>query len=224
MATLDTSRIYIITNEYAEDGEVLAVSASGSALEMRTGGPVSGPGASPSSPSSSSSSSTQWFLTPTDMPHFYRLHALALGEARSLDVVNDNGVASVGVQMAATGNYSGQFWRFDQWPDHAAGTYRLSNNFTGPGKYLDVHDDTLHLHLSLTRSAGQRWTLNPAPAVFSVAPPSAMVAAQGSNSAAAVPAVASVSTTTSVTVPAATSVTVSTTTSTSGVTVEFTWR
>ncbi|KAJ2990590.1 hypothetical protein NUW58_g2871 [Xylaria curta] len=171
--------------------------------------------------SSPAPSSAQWFLTPTDEPPFYRLHSTALGEGQSLDVVNDNGTSSINVQMAATGNYSGQYWRFDQWPADPAGTYRLTNNFTGIRMNLDVYSNTLQPHLASGDHSGQHWTLNPAPAVFSVMPPGVV---SHTPSASPTTASASVSTTTSITVPEATSVTISTTSSASGVTVEFAWR
>ncbi|KAI1124163.1 hypothetical protein F5Y10DRAFT_36979 [Nemania abortiva] len=213
MATLDTSRIYSLTNAYTESGKVLSADSPRSSLQMRE--VVSG--AAPSA-------SAQWFLTPTTLSPFYRLHTTSLGEGMSLDVLNDNGTSSVGLHMAATGDYSGQYWRFDPWA--TGGGYRLSNNFTGPAMHLDVYSDTLQAHLASDDHTGQHWTLSPAPAVVSVVSQNGELATPPSSGATPVPTTTSapISTTTSITVPTATSVTVSTTTSVSGVTVEYAWR
>ncbi|KAI0116319.1 hypothetical protein GGR51DRAFT_500999 [Nemania sp. FL0031] len=210
MATLDTSRIYTLTNAYTESGKILALGEPSSTLRMTE--VISG---------SASSTSAQWFLTPTSLSPFYRLHTTSLGSGMSLDVLNDNGTSSVGLHMAATGDYSGQYWRFDSWS--TGGGYRLSNNFTGPGMHLDVYSDTLEAHLAGDDHTGQHWTLNPAPAVVTVVAPGGELATPSSTTP-TIASPASVSTTTSINVPAAASVTVSTTTSASGVTVEYAWR
>ncbi|KAI1128485.1 hypothetical protein F5Y10DRAFT_240489 [Nemania abortiva] len=151
IATPDTSRIYTLTNAYTKSGKVLSAGERGLTLQM----------------TEIISASAKWFLTPTAISPFYRLHTTSLGKGKSLDVVNENGTASVGLRMVATGDYSGQFWRFDPWS--TGGGYRLSNMFTGPAMHLDVYsDDTLQAHLASGDLTGQHWTLNPAPAVVRV--------------------------------------------------------
>ena len=73
---------------------------------------------------------------------WYRLTNLYTGQVLSLDVVNDNGTHSSGIlQMAATGNYYGEFWRFQHNPVGSTSTYALYTQFLGEGKRLDVYDD-----------------------------------------------------------------------------------
>ncbi|KAK1753997.1 hypothetical protein QBC47DRAFT_429463 [Echria macrotheca] len=108
-------------------------------------------------------SNAQWFLTDanidTSFPYFY-LHTVAAGSGQALDVVNDNGTASVKLHLVDTGRYTGQFWRFDAWGSGSAGGgYRLSNNFTGLDVHLDVYSDTLEAHLAGGDYSGQHWTV-----------------------------------------------------------------
>ena len=93
---------------------------------------------------------------------WYRLTNLWTGEALSLDVVNDNGQNSSGtLQMAATGYYSGQYWRFQPFPAGATTTYALSTRFLGEGMRLDVYgNDKTTPRLALAgQYSGQVWTI-----------------------------------------------------------------
>jgi hypothetical protein len=99
----------------------------------------------------------QWYLSTGEYVGFYHLHTVAQGDGKSLDVFNDKGVNSTGLTFAASGFFSGQLWRFDQWTD---GKYRLSNNFTGVDMHLDVFSDTLGLHLASGEASGQHWSFN----------------------------------------------------------------
>ncbi|EDR13472.1 carbohydrate-binding module family 13 protein [Laccaria bicolor S238N-H82] len=95
---------------------------------------------------------------------WYRLTNLYTGEALSLDVVNDNGPNSSGtLQMAATGNFSGQYWRFQPNPAGSTSTYALFTQFLGEGKRLDVYgDDKTKPHLAAAGNySGQIWTVTP---------------------------------------------------------------
>jgi hypothetical protein len=75
-------------------------------------------------------------------------------------VLNDNGMASTKLQMAATGDFSGQYWVLQSSPDDN-GSFRLFNNFTGPGMHLDVYADTMEPHLSPGDASGQYWYFTP---------------------------------------------------------------
>lgn len=148
MATIDTSRIYVLKNSYTAANKILALSTSGTSLLM-----VDAHSVSPNA---------LWFLTPTNRSNYYRLHTIANGVKQSLDVIND-GVENVNLHMDDTGNYSGQYWRFDNWSAGGqAYPYRLSNNFTGLDKHLDVYSDTFVAHLAGGNLTGHHWELSPA--------------------------------------------------------------
>lgn len=137
MTTLDTSKTYILTNLFTLNSKQLA--SDGDRILMD---------------SVSTNDNSQWYLTSTTFTPYFRLHTVANGDSRSLDVVNDNGTSSTGLHFAATGPYTGQFWRLDSWGD---GTYRLSNNFTGEQMHLDTYSDTLQLFLASGDYTGQHW-------------------------------------------------------------------
>lgn len=73
-----------------------------------------------------------------------------------MDVINDG--TNTTPWLAATGNYSGQLWTLAPWGD---GTYKLTNDFTGPGKSLDTYSDTYQPFLDTGDHSGQHWTLTP---------------------------------------------------------------
>lgn len=154
MATIDTSRIYTLRNSFTAAAKILAVSTGGNSLSMVDANSL-GP-------------NSLWFLTPTYTGNSYRLHTIANGVQQSLDVINDNGVQSINLHLTGTGDYSGQFWRFDNWPANqgTAYPYRLSNNFTGPNLHLDVYSDTLVAHLASGDFTGQHWALIPSNTVI----------------------------------------------------------
>ncbi|KAI1325179.1 hypothetical protein F5Y16DRAFT_276097 [Xylariaceae sp. FL0255] len=160
MATFDTAVVYTLTNGYTGSSDVFAVDSSGTDLQMT----ATGSGFSPSQ-------YAEWFLTPVDVSPFYRLQTIALGEDYSLDVLNDNGTSSINLQIASTGQYTGQFWRFDAWSGTDGGGYRISNNFTGLNMYIDVYSGTLQPHLDTGDYSGQHWTLNAAHAGYTDVPP-----------------------------------------------------
>ncbi|KAL6825604.1 carbohydrate-binding module family 13 protein [Trichoderma sp. SZMC 28015] len=151
MAAIDTSKLYVLKNSYTAANKILAMTSSGDSLSMVDAHNVT--------------SNALWFLTPTTMSNYYRLHTIANGVKQSLDVIND-GVENINLHMANTGNYSGQFWRFDNWTPGGQGyPYRLSNTFTGQDQHLDVYSDTLVAHLADGDHSGQHWDLIPASAV-----------------------------------------------------------
>ncbi len=139
MATIDTTKTYVLTNAYTGPDQYLGVSSSGPEMDSDEG-----------------DSTTQWIFTAASTSPFYYLHTISEGTKQSLDVINDNGTSSIYLQMSSTGQRTGQFWRFDLWGD---GTRRLSNNFTGVDMHLDVFSDTLLPHLASGDYSGQHWSL-----------------------------------------------------------------
>ena len=75
----------------------------------------------------------------------------------SLDIVNDD-TRSGGLKMAATGNYSGQFW---QAVSNGEGTYKLRSLFLGPNRCLDVYgNDKTKPHMAVSGDySGQKWII-----------------------------------------------------------------
>jgi M6 family metalloprotease-like protein len=88
----------------------------------------------------------------------YALRTSVLGDAFSLDVRNDKGVDSTGLNISPTTGASGQYWTLSRWYD---GTYRLSNDFTGTEKHLDVSADGTIPLLDTGDKTGQHWFITP---------------------------------------------------------------
>jgi hypothetical protein len=89
---------------------------------------------------------------------YYRLSSVRLGAGMSLDNANDGKTNAP--QMAATGNYSGQSWRFA----YASGrSFRMTNQFLGEGRALDTKNDGVNdPEMAKTGAySGQMWTLAP---------------------------------------------------------------
>ncbi|PTB38661.1 uncharacterized protein TrAFT101_006682 [Trichoderma asperellum] len=146
MAAINTSLIYVLKNSFTAAAKILSQRSDGS-LAMVSATNVT--------------SDSLWFLTPSLLPHHYRLHTIANGVQQSLDVINTNGVQSTGLHMTGTGDYSGQYWEFKDSPAGQHYPYRLSNTFTGPHEYLDVTSDTFVAFLSSGDHTGQFWALIP---------------------------------------------------------------
>jgi len=105
--------------------------------------------------------------TPNAAPssaYWYRLTNTFTGPSLSLDIVNDGGLASSGtLQMAASGDFSGQYWQLIHFPTPSSTTYALYTEFLGPGKRLDVYgNDKTMPHLGGAGNfSGQVWTIAP---------------------------------------------------------------
>lgn len=94
-----------------------------------------------------------------DAETWYRLTNTYQPSTHCLDVVNDNGTDSKGLlQMAATGNFSGQYWQLKANDD---GTYCLRTMFLGPNRQLSVKDDKKTPVLETVNSSAmaQYWTI-----------------------------------------------------------------
>jgi hypothetical protein len=100
-------------------------------------------------------------FTPS-LSQWYRFTNNYTGPTLSLDVVNDAGQNSSGtLQMADTGDFSGQYWCFVLNPSSSTSTYALYTMFLGPNMRLDVYgneDTTPHLAAAGDYS-GQIWTI-----------------------------------------------------------------
>jgi len=152
MATISTEGTYSLSNSYKGMSYLLAVSEKDTSTLVMTR----------YSPGHDVPASAQWFATVAEDPPYYRLHTASGGSGLSLDVLNENGTSSVSLHMTGTGNWAGQRWRFDTWPDDSY-PFRLSNSYTGLGAHLDVYSDTLEAHLAQGEATGQYWAWNPVP-------------------------------------------------------------
>ena len=92
---------------------------------------------------------------------WYRLTNTFTGPNLSLDVVNDNGLNSSGqLQMATSGDYSGQYWQLSPNPNPSSSTNALFTLFLGANKRLDVFSANNTPHLAdAGNSPGQIWTI-----------------------------------------------------------------
>jgi hypothetical protein len=117
--------------------------------------------------------SQYWRFTPTGISGYYRVTNMQLGESLSLDIQND-GVDDLPI-LAASGNYSGQFWDVSA---AGSGYNRLTTLWLGSGKSLDILNDGTtspnHPILATTGNySGQSWRIEPWQAVM---PPPASLA------------------------------------------------
>lgn len=90
-----------------------------------------------------------------DTRYYYRLTTQWQGDGKSLDVVNDGN--NNRLQLANTGNYSGQFWKFTNL---GGGFYRMTTQWQGDGKSLDVINDGNNNQIQLANTgnySGQFW-------------------------------------------------------------------
>jgi hypothetical protein len=88
---------------------------------------------------------------------YYRLSTQWLGEAKSLDVIND-GVNNQ-LHLTHTANATGQFWKFTPLGD---GYYRLTTQWQGENKSLDVVNDGTNNKIQLAKTenvTGQYWKI-----------------------------------------------------------------
>lgn len=92
-----------------------------------------------------------------DENRFYRLSNQSIGASKSLDVIND-GKNNL-LQLASTGQYSGQYWKIEKT---ANSFYRLTNQWQGRDKSLDIVNDHLDNKVQLADTgnySGQLWRI-----------------------------------------------------------------
>lgn len=140
--SVDTSFYYQLTNSFLGSNQALNVKPDGSGqLEMST---------------KDGDSKQLWKMVDLGGGK-YALRTEYLGDCFSLDVMNNRRKDTPWI--APTGNYPGQSWSLTPRSD---GTYRLTNDFTGPGRFLDTTGDTHKPILAPGDASGQHWTLTPA--------------------------------------------------------------
>lgn len=143
MATVDPSKLYIISTTITGQRVVLASSEKNNTVLVEP-------------ESSEAKQFQQWEVSLSEFLGLYRLSTTQqTRNGRSLDIFDDNGTESRASWFSPTGYYTGQFWRLEP---SVNGTYRLSNNFTGPDKYLDGFSEALLPQLSRSDSPSQYWT------------------------------------------------------------------
>lgn len=139
---IDTSAYYRLTNSFLGPTQALDVVNDGTGsgrLKMADVGNYSG---------------QHWHFASLEDGSKYALRTQYLGEGYSLDVINDAGVDSRSLHLAPTGLYSGQFWTIKPWGD---GSFKLTNDFTGPAQHLDTYSDTHEPFLGSDNHSGQHW-------------------------------------------------------------------
>ena len=142
---VDTSAYYRLTNNWLGYSQALDVVEDGTKsgkLTMAATGNTSG---------------QHWHFAQLEHPGEglrYALRSQHRGEGFSLDVRNDAGVNSRTVELAVTGLFSGQYWTVTPWGD---GSFRLTNDFTGPERHLDTYSGSEELHMGDGNRYGQHW-------------------------------------------------------------------
>jgi M6 family metalloprotease-like protein len=139
---LDTTSYYRLTNVSRGRGSALDVRPDGSGLLMM---------APPADVSGQ-----YWKLVDVGGGK-YALRTLYLGECFSLDVINDG--KNDTPFLNATGNFTGEHWTVA--PSAAYGTWRLTNDFTGPDRSLMVSPDTSEPFVGTGDFFQQSWFLTP---------------------------------------------------------------
>ena len=138
--SLDTSFYYRLTNDFQGAGFALDVKADGSGrLMMAPDADYSG----------------QYWRFVDLGGGKYALRTLYLGDCFSLDVINDS--AKETPWLNATGNFSGQSWSLTPWGDGR--TVKLTNDFTGPERSLNVFAESFEPFVGGGDHSGQHWTL-----------------------------------------------------------------
>lgn len=103
-----------------------------------------------------------WTITPSpkDAAKCHISTTLSNGQPKRLDLYNDNSGDKTRVCLADPGDYSGQYWRFvpcEQQSSAAGRWFKLSNDWTGKGWFLDTYSDSYVAHMSQGDLSGQRW-------------------------------------------------------------------
>eukprot|EP00808_Paulinella_micropora_P015405 g10647.t1 len=145
---------YRLTNAFTGAGKSLDVINDGNNcdLQLATTGRYSG---------------QSWTLKPVSGQRSYYLYNDFTGPNKVLDVVNAGSAArSTQLVLSNIGRYSGQYWTLTLI-NNGDCTYRLTNDFTGPNKALDVVNAgsaqrSTQVVLSQTAGvSGQMWFLTP---------------------------------------------------------------
>lgn len=79
------------------------------------------------------------------------------GRPKCLDIYNDGSSDRTRVCLADPGHYSGQTWSLEP---QGHGRCKLSNDWTGPGWYLDTYSDSHEAFVSRGDFSGQQWLIS----------------------------------------------------------------
>lgn len=139
---LDTSFYYRLTNAFQGPGFALDVKPDGTGRLMTA--------------STGGYSGQYWRLVDLGGGK-YALRTLYLGECFSLDVIADGNDDTP--WLNATGNFSGQSWSVTPWGND--GSWRLTNDFTGADRSLNVQAGSFEPIVGPGDFSGQHWFLDP---------------------------------------------------------------
>lgn len=96
-----------------------------------------------------------WTIVPSpEDPGRYNICTTYNGQPKCLDIYNDNSHDRTRVCLADSGYYSGQTWSLEP---QGEGRYKLSNDFTGPGWYLDTYSDSHEAFINSRDFSAQQW-------------------------------------------------------------------
>src|SRR5436305_1881799 len=131
---------YELTNSYTGPDFPLAVDPSSSDFGLRV--------------AYKDDSSLSWqFLTAQDATK-YNICTSYEGTSYCLDIAGGNKIAP---RLATPDFVTGQQWTLIP---SKSNTYKLSNDYSGTGYYLDTYSDTKQAFMSTGDFSGQYWTLN----------------------------------------------------------------
>ncbi|CAI6331923.1 unnamed protein product [Periconia digitata] len=139
MATIDFSSTYLLTNSMLGSSGILGSTLNNDTLVIEP---------------PKSSQNQLWFVTATEDQGSYRLHTVQKGDNYALDINYE----TLDLRFFDVGQgQGGQKWKFDTSDD---GTFKLSNNYTGPDKHLEVTRCCLKMILANGDNPGQHWGLH----------------------------------------------------------------
>ncbi|KAM0723676.1 hypothetical protein Q7P37_000664 [Cladosporium fusiforme] len=99
-----------------------------------------------------------WAIVPSpEDPGRYNICTTYSGQPKCLDIYNDCSHDRTRVCLADPGYYSGQAWRLEP---QGESRYKLSNDWTGPGWYLDTYSDSHEAFMSQGDFSGQLWLVS----------------------------------------------------------------
>jgi hypothetical protein len=142
---VSSTAFYILTNKYTGPDHPLQVDPSSTDLQLYT------------SLQNESTSMLNWQFHAAPQAAKYNICTNYQSAAYCLDIMRDNKIEP---HLAAPGFYSGQQWTL---VPSAGNTYKLSNDYSGDGYYLDTYSDTHVAFMSSGDYSGQYWSLTEGP-------------------------------------------------------------
>ena len=102
------------------------------------------------------SASQHWRIMPSAYDGYFYLSTLLYGQNKTIDIINDGGLNRE-PHLTDKGDWSGQLYKFTPLD---GGWYRLTTQWQGDGKSLDIRNDGVNTHVWLANSglySGQFW-------------------------------------------------------------------